>query len=283
MAWLAEHAPEGLHDANLAWKCFVPYAEDPHRYAWSTRLVPHSCEPDVVALLVDMRRRTSTRPTGPDDAAFDAAQNAEVAAGAERYYRTMMRGDRESWNVRDRHMADTVDRIAARHGPDQIGLIWEHNTHVGDARATDMTQHGMVNVGQLLRERHAAEGVSLVGFASHRGSVLAAESWGQPERVFRMPAARQGSHEDVLHRVLAESALLLFSSDRSLPWLATPLGHRAIGVIYDPTREFGNYVPTQMGRRYDALIWMEETHALHALHHEAHPVEPEYETEPSGF
>jgi erythromycin esterase-like protein len=98
-----------------------------------------------------------------------------------------------------------------------------------------------------------------------------------------MPAGRQGSHEDVLHRVLAESALLLFSSDRSLPWLATPLGHRAIGVIYDPTREFGNYVPTRMGRRYDALIWMEETHALHALHHEARPVEPEYETEPSGF
>ena len=96
-------------------------------------------------------------------------QNAEAAANAEHYYRIMVRGDRRSWNIRDHHMADTIDRLSKHLGPDSKGLIWEHNTHVGDARATDMAQDGLVNVGQLLRERHAADGVMLVGLASHRG------------------------------------------------------------------------------------------------------------------
>jgi erythromycin esterase-like protein len=280
MSWLKANAPDALPDALQAWYCFQPYDEDPHRYAWSTRLVPRSCEPDVVSLLVEVRRATSGRT---DEKAFDAAQNAEVAAGAERYYRIMMRGDRESWNIRDQHMTDTIDRVARHHGPRSRGLVWEHNTHVGDARGTDMAQHGMVNVGQLLRERHGPDHVSLVGFASHRGAVLAAAGWGQPEEVLRLPVARQGSHEDLLHRALGHRAVLPFGDHRAAGWLTAPLGHRAVGVVYDPSREFSNYVPTRMGARYDALIWFEQTEALHALHHEAPPLEPELETEPSGF
>jgi erythromycin esterase-like protein len=282
ISWLETHAPEAVDDAMQAWRCFVPYREDPHQYAMSTRLVPESCEADVVALLVEVRRRTRNL-TVDDEAAFDAVQNAETAAQAERYYRVMVRGDRESWNIRDLHMADTIDRIARHHGPRSKGLVWEHNTHIGDARATDMALAGMVNVGHVVRERHAADGVALVGFASHRGTVLAARQWGAPEQVFRTPEGRALSHEELLHLALGRPALLVFGSDRTGPWLSARRGHRAIGVVYHPEREAGNYVPTRMGARYDALLWIEETSALRPLHHEPRPREPELETEPTGF
>lgn len=281
MAWLETNAPDAVPAAMRAWRCFLPYGEEPHQYAWSTRLVPTSCESDVVALLAETRQRA--RNLTQDEGAFDAAQNAEVVADAEHYYRTMVRGDRQSWNIRDRHMADTVDRLALHLGAGSKGLVWEHNTHVGDARATDMAAVGLVTVGQLVRERHTGEGVALVGFASYRGSVVAAAGWGDPERVLPLPVARHGSHEDLLHRALDHDSVLMFGDDRSGPWLSTRLGHRAVGVVYQPRAESGNYVPTVMGGRDDALVWLEETTALRPLHHEARPSEPELETEPSGF
>lgn len=284
IAWLDEHAPTAVAQALEAWQCFVPYGEDPHQYAWATRLVPTSCEDEVVAVLAEVRRRTTPGSGSQDDeGAFDAWQNAEVATNAERYYRTMVRGDRTSWNIRDHHMVATAARIAQHLGPSAKGLIWEHNTHIGDARATDMARAGMVNVGQLLRERHADDGVALVGFAAHRGSVLAASGWGEPEMVLDVPAARPGSHEDLLHHTLGEPSCLIFPEDRGGHWLTVPRGHRAIGVVYEPGREAGNYVSTVIGRRYDALIWLEQSTALRPLHHEAPPQEPEYETEPSGL
>jgi erythromycin esterase len=282
IGWLEANAPDALPAARQAWQCFTPYREDPHEYAWSTRIVPQSCEADVVALLAEVRRRTLDR-AGEDPDAFDAALNAMVAADAERYYRTMVGGDRRSWNVRDTHMADVVDLLAAHHGPGSKGLVWEHNTHIGDARATDMVEDGLVNVGQLLRERHAADGVVLVGFASYAGTVIAAGAWGDPEEVMEVPAARPGSHEDMLHQALGEPAALVFGPDRSGPWLSGRYGHRAIGVVYHPWREAGNYVPTRMGGRYDALLWFQDTAALRPLHHEQPPEEPEFETEPTGF
>ena len=283
MTWLEAHAPEAMPVALRAWQCFLPFGEDPHKYARSTRLVPASCEPEVVALLVEVRRRTQDRIEEADEDAFDAAQNAEVAADAEHYYRTMVRGDRESWNIRDHHMADTIDRITSHLGPRSKGLVWEHNTHVGDARATDMARDGLVSVGQLLRERHGPGSVALVGFAGHRGSVLAARTWAAPEQAFPMPRARPGSHEDLLHHALGRPAVLVFRDDRSGPWLSAWTGHRAIGVVYDPQHEAANYVPTRIGGRYDALIWLEQTTPLRPLHHERPPQEPELETEPTGF
>jgi len=236
----------------------------------------------VVALLADVRRRTVASPVDDEDA-FDAWQNAEVAAGAEHYYRTMVRADRESWNIRDRHMVDTVERLTRHLGPRSRGLVWEHNTHVGDARATDMARAGMVNVGQLLRERHGSADVALIGCAGHRGSVVAGSAWGAPETVLPVPVARPGSHEDLLHRALGTPAVLDFAGDPGGAWLRTRLGHRAIGVVYDPRHESGNYVPTVLGARYDALLWFEETHALRPLHHEHRTAGPEFETEPSGL
>ena len=238
IGWLDTHAPESVPAALQAWQCFVPYGEDPHRYAWSTRLVPETCEPDVVALLAEVRRRAADRPDD-DEGAFDAWQNAEVAVDAERYYRIMVRGDRESWNVRDRHMVDTVERLARHMGDGSKGLVWAHNTHVGDARATDMARAGLVNIGQLLRQRVGDQGVSLIGFASHRGSVVAAPAWGETESALDVPVARVGSHEDLLHAALGAPAVLEFDGGLSGPWSSSWLGHRAIGVVYDPRREAG--------------------------------------------
>ena len=280
-AWLEANASEALPAALHAWHCFIPFREDPQRYALSSRLVPQSCEADVVALLAAVRRQALGRMQD-DPAAFDAVQNAIVATNAERYYRTMVRGDQQSWNIRDHHMSDTIDRISRHHGPGSKGLVWAHNTHVGDARATDMAHDGMVNIGQLVRQRHPGE-VVLAGFASFAGSVTAAESWGSPEWVMKVPAAVHGSHEDLLNEALGDPSVLVFGADRTGPWLKSWRGHRAIGVVYNPHRERGNYVPTRMGDRYDALFWHPRTEALRPLHHEYQPGEPEFETEPTGF
>jgi erythromycin esterase len=283
--WLAANSPDDLPTALRAWRCFEPYGEDPQEYAWATRLVPASCEPDVVTLLTSVRDRAGYVAAGYDDdeTRLDVLQNALVAADAEHYYRVMLRGDRESWNIRDTHMADTADRLAEHTGPGTRGIVWAHNTHVGDARGTTMGSEGLVNIGQLLRERHGLDDVCLIGFATGSGRVLAARSWGSTETVFRLPAARAGSHEDLLGRALDGPAALVFSSATGTGWLSTERGHRAVGVVYDPRREAGNYVPTVLGRRYDALIWIPETTALLPLHHEPRPESPEFETEPTGF
>ncbi|MCC6270281.1 MAG: erythromycin esterase family protein [Microbacteriaceae bacterium] len=279
MAWLTEHAPDAVPAAVRAWQCFAPYGKDPHRYARSTRLVPETCEADVVNLLVEVRRHALAN----GDDAFDAEQNAVVAVEAERYYRAMVRTDRGSWNIRDTHMMDTIDRVAKHLGPSSKGLIWEHNTHIGDARGTTMAEEGLVNVGQLLRERHGETTVLLVGTAGYQGHVIASTQWGAGEERMPVPPARAGSHEALLHAALAAPAVLDFGVNPISPWLSAQIGHRAIGVVYDPRREARNYVPTVMGRRYDALIWFENTSALHPLHPEGVPEEAEYETEPSGF
>lgn len=279
ITWLAAHAPDALPEAMAAWRCFEPYHQDPHAYAWNTRLVPQSCEQDVVELLLKVRRSAGTE----DDEAFDAQQNAAIAVEAERYYRAMVRTDRGSWNIRDIHMTDTIDKLAARFGPRSKGLVWEHNTHVGDARATTMAAQGMLNVGQLLRERHGSAEVYLVGIAGYRGAVTAGSRWGAVEQVMEVPAARAGSHEALLHDALGTDAVLDLSAvDHQSPWLTVPRGHRAIGVVYDPAREGANYVPTVLGRRYDALIWCESTSPLEPLRHEPAAPADEYETEPTG-
>ncbi len=166
-------------------------------------------------------------------------------------------------------------------------IVWEHNTHIGDARFTDMARAGMVNVGQLVRQEHEAEGVMLVGFATHHGTVIAADEWGAPMERMRVPDARDGSVEDLLHNATGgENALMIFdgSDDGGIPGFGDPLANRAIGVVYDPRAErFGNYVPTIVPRRYDALLYIDETHAVDPLHMPVHVSGDEPETYPSGM
>jgi erythromycin esterase-like protein len=182
--YLAEADPDALPAARQAFACFEPYGAEPHAYARATAFVPDSCEDEVVALLREIRADAASG-AGDAEGRFDAEQNARVAVDAERYYRAMVRGGAASWNVRDRHMIATLDDLLEHHGPDAKAIVWEHNTHVGDARATDMAEAGMVTTGQLARERYGDDDVVLVGFAGHRGEVIAGRSWGA--EMARMP------------------------------------------------------------------------------------------------
>ena len=277
--------PQLARTAIRAYNCFEPYAEDAQEYARATALVPTSCESEAVSVLRRLRERAPEFAGDGRESYFNAEQNALVARNAELYYRTMVRGGPGSWNVRDLHMTETLDRLMAHHGPRAKAIVWEHNTHVGDARFTDMARAGMVNVGQVVRERHGRDGVLLVGFGTHRGTVIAAEEWGAPMERMRVPAARDGSFEDLMRDTNCGDALLLFdgSDNGGVAGLDSPLGHRAIGVVYDPDRErWGNYVPTIVPRRYDAILYIDETRAVDPLHMPVRVDGEVPETYPSG-
>ncbi|MEV4282166.1 erythromycin esterase family protein [Actinoplanes xinjiangensis] len=272
LVWLRENDPDRVPAALDAYRCFEPYNEDPHAYGWATHFVPASCERAVVAMLADLTDRD-----------FGVRQNAEVVAGAEGYYRAMVRGGPEAWNIRDRHMDATLDRLLRRYGPSSRAVVWAHNTHVGDARATDQSGYGEVTLGQLARERFGADRTMLIGFGTHHGTVVAGPEWGGPMEAMGVPAARPGSLEEVLQNAAPPAALFVFPADGPRPdLLTTVLPHRAIGVVYRPERErWANYVPTVLGERYDAFLWFAETRALRPLHTLRVNVH-EPETYPSG-
>jgi len=281
-SYLRKADPSMLPAARRAFLCFEPYGEDAQQYARATALVPTSCEDKVVALLKELRGTEPRHRADGREEFFAAEQSALVAKNAEAYYRAMVRGGPASWNIRDRHMTETLERLMRHHGPDARAIVWEHNTHIGDARATDMADEGMVNVGQLVLERHGGEGVFLVGFGSHHGSVIAAKDWEAPMEKMTVPPAREGSWDDVLHWACAGDRLLLLEDVGEADDFLTERGHRAIGVVYHPEYEqHGNYVPTVLPRRYDALCYVDKTHALHPLH--LHPaLEKIPETYPWG-
>jgi erythromycin esterase len=280
--------PDAAREARRNYGCFDRFHGDAQDYARSTALTPTSCEPDVVKMLATLRANAPDYLADGRDAYFSAEQNALIAIDAERYYRAMIRGGPSSWNVRDHHMMDTLDRLMTHHGPTAKAIVWEHNTHIGDARFTDMARDGMVNVGQLARQTHEREGVVLVGFATHRGSVIAAREWGAPMQRIVVPPATRGSFEDLAHRSEVGDAFMLFGSDLASDadegGFEDPLGHRAIGVVYRPQSEqWGNYVPTIIPYRYDAMIYVDETHAVDPLHMPVVVSGEEPDTYPSGM
>lgn len=273
--------PAAARRARQAYGCFDPYEHDVQEYAMATSVVPTSCEDEAVTMLMELRRKAPEYQEDGRESYFNAEQNALVARNAERYYRAMVRGGPASWNVRDTHMIETLERLLDHHGPESKTIVWEHNTHIGDARATDMANAGMVNVGQLARQKWGDDEVVLVGFASHRGSVIAGNEWGAEMQRMRVPPARTESWEDILHSAIGRDSLLVFNGSRALE---EPRGHRAIGVVYHPERErFGNYVATVLPHRYDALIYIDQSHALHPLHMEVVDDGEAPETFPSGM
>ena len=179
--YLEQVDPDAAARARRGYGCFDPYQDDVQEYAMASLLVPQTCEEEVVRILRELRERGPDYEDEGREAFFNAEQNALVARNAERYYRTMIRGGASSWNVRDTHMVETLERLLAHHGNGSRAIVWEHNTHVGDARATDMARAGMVNVGQLARERWGDDGV-IVGFSANGGTVIAGEEWGPPCR-----------------------------------------------------------------------------------------------------
>lgn len=263
LGYLENKPGADLEAAKRAFECFEPFGREEQAYGISASLYGEGCEQEVVALLRRLQDKWKDAPDNDRENVLSAELNALAVKGAEDYYSTMIRHDAESWNVRDRHMVTALEKLMAYHGPEARAVVWEHNTHIGDARATDMAAEGMVNVGQLLREQHSSD-VYAVGFGTYRGSVIAGRSWGEPYEVMRVPEARAGSWEELLHRSGATNQLLLFEEDAG-PLRDTALGHRAIGVVYHPERERGNYVPTEIARRYDAFIYLETTKALSPL------------------
>lgn len=279
--YLEKEDPQAALSVKKAITCFEPYQEDEQLYARFS-LTEHSCRDKVLDLLKEIRSKAQFLD-GDREAGFNTEQNALIAVNAEKYYRSMIGFDNESWNVRDTHMMETLDRLLKFHGRNAKAIVWEHNTHIGDARATNMKKAGMVNIGQLAREQYGINQVYLAGFGSYSGSVIAGDEWGAPMMELDMPPAREGSIEYELHRQGAHDRYLLFNTKDLQKKYDSSIHHRAIGVVYNPERErFGNYVPSVMSQRYDAFIFLDETMALHPLHLRPHD-EKIPETYPFGF
>ncbi|MFN2457591.1 MAG: erythromycin esterase family protein [Chitinophagaceae bacterium] len=279
--YLENEDPQAAQTVKKAIQCFEPFEQNEQLYARHS-LTQHSCRDKVLALLKEIRMKAQFLD-GDREAGFNTEQNALIAVNAEKYYSTMMSFDNESWNVRDTHMMETLDRLINFHGPASKGIVWEHNTHIGDARATNMKNAGMVNIGQLAREQYGMDKVYLVGFGSYKGTVIAGDEWGAPMQEMKVPAAREGSMEHLLHTEKAHNHYLLFNDTGLQEKYKKRIPHRAIGVVYHPERErFGNYVPSVMPERYDAFIYLDETSALHPLHLKPHD-EKIPETYPFGF
>lgn len=283
IGYLDRTDPKTKKTAMRALHCFEPYGEEEGQaYARASLMVPQLCENEVIELLMQIRRNMNSYDHDLEGA-MNAEQNAHVVVNAEQYYRTMIRPGPHSWNLRDEHMVHTLDRLMKFHGENAKAIIWEHNTHIGDARATDMALENMINVGQLLHEQHDNEGVYAVGFGSYSGKVIAASEWGAAMQEIDVPEARSGSWEEVLHKMDAKDRLVFLDGEIKKELSDTEFPHRAIGVVYRPARElFGNYVPTKMPKRYDAFMYIDETSALHPLY--IHPKGNEMpETYPFGM
>lgn len=264
IGYLEQNDPDALETARKALSCFEPYGEEGQAYARATRWVPDLCTNEVVDLLYKISQRRMHDDHDPEQA-FSTEQNAWVAVNAEKYYRAMIGGGPNSWNIRDRHMTDTLERLMDFHGKGAKAVVWEHNTHIGDARATDMAGEQLVNIGQLLREHHGASEVVCVGFGSYAGTVIAGAHWGDAMQEMDVPPAMLHSWEDLLHQAADGNDLLIDTAH--LQDMKARIGHRAIGVVYDPQYEqYGNYVPSIIPERYDAFIFIDETAALHPLH-----------------
>ncbi len=264
--YLKDKDPEASEAAREAFQCFQPFNQDPQRYARATAsFTPQTCTDEVIEMLQKLRNKPAIYE-GDWEEQFNTEQNGLVAVNAEKYYRAMVRGGAESWNVRDMHMMETLSRLLDHRGPESKAIVWEHNTHVGDARATDMIRDRMVNVGQLVREHYGEENTYIAGFGSYKGSVIAGVEWEAPMEIMKVPDAKPGSWEDILHSLGAENKLLLSRELKNISELQKPVGHRAIGVVYNPAYErYGNYVPSVIPQRYDAFLYLDETRALHPL------------------
>lgn len=268
MNYLQKTDKAALKIAEEAYRCFEPYRkEEGQSYARASRFVPELCQTEVIDLLSEIRNKMPSYNTDHENV-FSAEQNAIVIVNAERYYRAMIQGGPHSWNVRDDHMADTLDRLLDFHGAGAKAIVWAHNTHIGDARATDMNADGMFNIGELARLQQHDKGVVLVGFGSYKGTVIAGKSWGATMQSMNLPEAAKASWEFLLHKVDDRNKLLIMDDLLRYPIMnEMHIGHRAVGVVYDPRHErMGNYVPSILPMRYDAFIFLDTTRTLFPLH-----------------
>lgn len=274
VGYLDEVDPEAARRARARYGCFDHFGDDAQDYGYVTGLgAAEPCEEEVVAQLLELQRLTAELAgrdgRGGEDAIFSAEQNARLARDAEAYYRSLFRGRASSWNLRDRHMADTLDAVTAhldrRLGRSKV-VVWAHNSHLGDARATDMGRAGELNLGQLVRER-AGDDAVLVGFTTYAGTVSAASDWGGPAERKRVRPALPGSYEALLHGVGIPAFLLpLRDGGEAAEALRQERLERAIGVVYRPeTERVSHYLHARLADQFDAVIHLDATTALRPL------------------
>ena len=273
LAYLDRIDPEGAEVARRRYGCFELFGHDTQAYGYATSVgMAQPCEDEVVRQLLEIERRAPEYARrGPDhegeDEAFFAEQNARLVKNAERYYRAMFRGGAASWNLRDEHMAETLDALRAhlgRHRGDPAKVVvWAHNSHLGDARATEMSREGELNVGQIVKERHPD--VFSIGFTTYAGMVSAASGWGSEVEQKRVRPARPDSYEALLHATgLDRFALLLH--DPRLAQLHAQRLERAIGVVYLPASErASHYFYADLAAQFDAVIHFDLTRAVEPL------------------
>jgi len=296
LTYLDKVDPAAAERARRRYACFENYGEDAQAYGYAAGLgLSHSCESEVVAQLVELQRRAAdyARRDGrlAEDDFFYAQQNARLIKNAELYYRTMFRGRISSWNLRDEHMASTLDALVQhlelRHPATKV-VVWAHNSHLGDARATQMGRSGEYNLGQLVRHRYR-RGCVLVGFTTHTGTVTAASNWDSPAERKKVMPAMPGSYEALFHATGIPAFLLTLPHGSQVAHgLAEPMLERAIGVIYRPETELdSHYFRAQLSEQFDAVIHFDQTRAVEPLEPSAEwsgewSGEPA-ETFPSGF
>jgi erythromycin esterase-like protein len=274
LRYLERVDPSAAERARERYSCFEHVGrDDPQAYGFAaSRALIESCEQDVVRQLAELRHcadeyAASGGELGEDDF-FSAEQNARLVTNAERYYRSMFHGRVSSWNLRDTHMADTLDAIVAyleRAGDDAKVCVWAHNSHLGDARATRMGREGELNVGQLVRERFG-DAACLVGFTTFTGTVTAAHDWDDPPGRRNVRPGLAGSVEALFHRVDEPRFLLDLRSPAVRDALAEPRLERAIGVIYRPkTERQSHYFDVDLPSQFDMVIHFDETSALEPM------------------
>jgi erythromycin esterase-like protein len=265
--------PEEAKRARARYSCFDHVGAEGQQYGYALAYagaIP--CENEVVAQLIELRRKADVylRRDGwvADDEFFFAEQNARLVRNAEEYYQQMYRAEVSSWNLRDRHMAGTLDALIEhldRQHPRAKVIVWEHNSHVGDARSTEMGERGELNVGQLARQRYGNESV-LIGFTTYDGTVTAASEWGGPAERKRVRPASTDSHEAFLHQNDDKNFWLDTAGPAVHSLLSAPRLERAIGVIYRPQTERGShYFHARLGDQFDAVIHLDHTRALEPL------------------
>lgn len=274
VGYLDKVDPEAAKQARYRYSCLEHFGEDTQAYGYATSFgLSAPCEKEVVSQLVELQRRAAeyAQRDGrvPEDEFFYAEQNARLVKNAEEYYRSMFRGRISSWNLRDRHMAETLDQLVAnldKQGGRTKVVVWEHNSHLGDARATDMGAAGELNVGQLVRQQYDRDAV-IVGLTTYTGTVTAASDWGAPAERKRVRPALSDSYEALFHDTgLPRFLLTLRDGGKAVEGLRQPRLERAIGVIYLPqTERVSHYFEARLPDQFDAVLHFDETRAVEPL------------------
>ena len=262
--------PAAASVARARYGCFAPFRDDPARYGQLALSEGYArCEAAVAAMLTDLFAKSRDYGSVEDDDFLDAAQNARLVANAEAYYRVMYYGSTESWNLRDQHMFETLELLLAAKGEPAKAVVWAHNSHIGDARFTEMgRERDELNLGQLCREKFDRD-ACLVGFGTHGGTVAAATDWDAPMEVKRINPSRPDSYERVAHDTGIANFLLDLREGRNpaaRAVLMKPRLERFIGVIYRPeTERWSHYSGAILPEQFDAYVWFDQTRAVTPL------------------